>query len=205
MKKHWQYLRYILRHKWFVFKACLRLKVPLHLAIVHDWSKFLPDEWFPYADYFYDKELQQKENIEAFSLFGLAELAPFGYYAKDRFNMAWLYHQRRNKHHWQYWYLIQDTEPNFPLPMPEVYAREMVADWIGAGMAIAGRSDPSEWYEKNKEKMLLRDETRLFVESLLRGLTPHALDRGDSAVDAALSTPEGYTGKAGDTKPAPGK
>ena len=39
----------------------------------------------------------------------------------------------------------------------------------------------------------------------LSRLTPRALDRGDSAVDAALSTPEGYTGKAADTQPAPGK
>ena len=38
-----------------------------------------------------------------------------------------------------------------------------------------------------------------------RGLTPRALDRGYSAVEAALSTPEGYTGKAADTMPAPGQ
>jgi hypothetical protein len=64
--------------------------------------------------------------------------------------------------------------------MLENFAREMAANWIGAGMAKTGRPDPSEWYEKNKDKMLLRDETRLFVESLLRGLTAGEPDKEEA-------------------------
>lgn len=49
-------------------------------------------------------------------------------------------------------------------------------------------------------------ELELFeLRAEITRLTPRALDRGDSAVEAALSTPEGYTGKAADTTPAPGK
>jgi hypothetical protein len=157
VKAYYQYLKYVLVHKYFVFVAGLKTKAPLWLLLIHDWSKFLPSEFIPYAEYFYNNEKQQKEN-------------------KDRFNLAWLLHQRRNPHHWQYWYFIQDNDPNFPLPMPEKYAREMVADWAGAGRAITGKWETAAWYEKNKDKILLHPDTRSFVEILLRGLTKLALD-----------------------------
>lgn len=170
MKIYLQYLRYILLHKWFVFVAGLKVKAPLWLLFIHDWSKFLPSEFIPYAQYFYNKEKQAMEGLVAIGLFGLAELAPWGFYIKDHFNMAWLLHQRRNPHHWQYWYLVQDNDPDFPLPMPEKYAREMVADWAGAGRAITGMWETSAWYEKNKENILLHPDTRIFVESLLKDI-----------------------------------
>ena len=49
---------------------------------------------------------------------------------------------------------MQDNDPNYPIPMPEKYAREMVADWAGAGRAITGKWETLEWYEKNQEKIL---------------------------------------------------
>jgi hypothetical protein len=170
MKAYFRYFKYILVHKYFVFLAGLKIKAPFWLLLIHDWSKLLPSEFFPYADYFYNKWKRDKENIKAFGLFKIAEAAPFGYYTKDRFNMAWLFHQRRNKHHWQYWFLIQDEDSSFPLPMPDKYAREMVADWAGAGRAITGHWGVGAWYEKNNERIKLHPDTRLFVESLLRNL-----------------------------------
>jgi hypothetical protein len=53
LNAHWRYAKYVARHKWYVFRECLRLGVPLHQALLHDWSKFLPGEWLPYARYFY--------------------------------------------------------------------------------------------------------------------------------------------------------
>jgi hypothetical protein len=86
VKAHLKYLSYVLRHKWFVLRAGLELGVPLWQLLVHDWSKFLPSEWFPYVDYFYGERPR----------------------STDRFNQAWLSHQRRNPHHWQYWVLLND-------------------------------------------------------------------------------------------------
>lgn len=171
MRHYLQYLRYILVHKYFVFVAGLKVDASLWLLFIHDWSKFLPSEFFPYADYFYNKEKQSHEGLDAIGEYGLAELAPFGYYMIDRFNVAWLLHQRRNPHHWQYWYLMQDNDPSFPLPMPEKYAREMVADWAGAGRAITGKWEVGTWYENNKEKTLLHPDTRQFIEGLLQDLS----------------------------------
>lgn len=53
MKRHFAYLKYVLRHKYFVFREGLKLGVPILSLILHDWDKFLPDEWFPYARTFY--------------------------------------------------------------------------------------------------------------------------------------------------------
>lgn len=233
MKAHIEYLKYVLRHKWFVFKACLRLGVPLHLAIVHDWTKFTPQEWGAYVRNFFNPGGTRRKVRDASGAYNPAVQG-------DEFLLAWQHHESHNKHHWGYWltfemggkerYWIQAHGDGYPLvlwdakeqvhfidevsddttafiggknvvytllkqvaerlnreslivalPMPEVYAREMVADWVGAGMAISGNPDPSEWYEKNKDKIVLHDKTRLFVEGLIRGLTQREPDRSNVA------------------------
>jgi hypothetical protein len=192
MKRHWQYLKYVLRHKWYVLLAGIGLRVPLHILLLHDWDKFLPDEWFPYARTFYapDGTKQYIESVE--------------------FARAWMLHQHRNKHHWQYWlwvhmashncaerlpqsdylvwdrgeaqrvvhrnsggtqwYELQESYPGdvvcCPDVIPDVYMREMLADWRGAGRAL-GKPNTWEWYEANKDKMLLNAVTRAWIEAEL--------------------------------------
>jgi len=48
MKSHFEYLFYVLKHKWFVFWACRDFNVSLWASIIHDWQKFTPAEWNPY-------------------------------------------------------------------------------------------------------------------------------------------------------------
>lgn len=153
MRRHLNYLKYIIRHKWFVYIACLRLKNAslelLWLSVTHDISKFLPSEWKPYAQTFYkpDGSKQYVESLE--------------------FSQVWNAHQKRNKHHWQYYLITWDRGNTEPLPMPEIYAWEMVADWMGAGRAITGKWETKEWYEKNKTKIILHEDTRQLIESIL--------------------------------------
>ena len=154
MKRHFAYLRYVLRHKWFVFVAGRRIKAPLWRTIIHDWSKFLSSEWGPYAWTFYKEDGTSR------------------YIETPEFNYAWNHHQKRNKHHWQYWLLQMDRGDVIPLEMPTKYISEMVADWMGAGRAITGRWECQEWYEANKDKMILNYQTRIYVESLLRIAKP---------------------------------
>ena len=56
MRGHISYLKYVLRHKWHVFVGCVKLGVPIHQAVIHDWAKFLPVEWFPYVRQFYNPD-----------------------------------------------------------------------------------------------------------------------------------------------------
>lgn len=162
MTPHLKYLRYVIRHKWYVFQAGLEIGVPIWQLVIHDWSKFLPGEWFPYVDFFYGKKDIQGRSLGA-----------VGHYHKPgdshAFDSAWNHHQKANPHHWQYWILIRDTGENLALLMPEKYTREMVADWRGAGMA-QGKPDTWAWYLANKDKMTLHSETRRLVEFLLE---PH--------------------------------
>lgn len=165
--KHIKYLIYLIKHKWFVLLAGLKIGCPIWRLLVHDLSKFRPSEWFAYVDYFYDKEKENSKTLEAFSKFGCAELAPWGYFPKDLFMIAWCLHQKRNPHHWQYWHLLNDDGSQFPVGMPREYLLEMVADWAGAGRAITGKWDVSSWYVANKEKIKIRDEDRVVVEELI--------------------------------------
>ena len=145
---YFKYLTYLLKHKWFVFVAGLKVRVSIIQLITHDWSKFLPRELIPYARYFYGVTTE---------------------YTEVGFKRAWNYHQKTQPHHWQYWVLINGSdEPKVtPLVMPNKYVKEMVADWMGAGRAITGKWEVHDWYIKTKNKIILHDNTRAEVEAIL--------------------------------------
>ena len=148
MKAHLEYAAYVARHKWFVFVAGLKTGAPLWRLLIHDWSKLTPAEWTPYVHSFYGEGPPTPE-VEA------------------AFDRAWLHHQHRNPHHWQHWLLREDDGDTKALVMPESLAREMVADWMGAGRAITGKWDVGGWYVKNARKIVLAPETRKLVERLI--------------------------------------
>lgn len=153
MNKHWNNLKYLTRHKWFVFQAGLRTGAPIPALIIHDWSKLLPSEWFPYANYFFSKR---------------AETAYFHDPGSNvEFDTAWLKHIHRNPHHWQYWILQNDEDGLRVLDMPLRYVKEMVADWMGAGKAQTGQWGVSEWYARNRDNIKISDKTRISVEAIL--------------------------------------
>lgn len=145
MRRHLAYLKYVLLHKYHVFRAGLLLKVPLWQLIVHDRSKFKRDEWFPYAETFYktDGSKKYEESVSFFT--------------------AWNLHQKRNKHHWQYWQVKMDRGEVIPLEMPEKYVREMVADWSGAGRLIAGTANPTAWFDSKSDQLREELHTRTFI------------------------------------------
>jgi hypothetical protein len=51
--------------------------------------------------------------------------------------------------------------------MPDIYMKEMLCDWVGAGVAITGERKTKEWYEKNKDKVVLHPDTRKWIEEQL--------------------------------------
>jgi hypothetical protein len=154
--KYYQYLKYVWRHKWFVFVASRKLGITW-LGIIHDWSKLLPSEFLPYMEYFYGKDgASNRESSKDVHHKGI----------DDAFDAAWNKHKNRNKHHWQWWILQEDNGPIKILPMEEKYILEMIADWTGAGMAISGRKDWRPWYATQRETIQLHPETRDYVEEL---------------------------------------
>lgn len=154
MKWHFLYLMYFIKHKWFVFIACMKLGVPVIQALIHDLSKFTPSEWPIYVRYFHQRRAEF--------------LAGKILYAKPDFDFAWNHHQKANKHHFQHWLLIADDSSIRPIPIPERYAREMVADWLGAGRAKTGSWDIQSWIQKNGPGMKFHLETAKLVGKILR-------------------------------------
>lgn len=151
IRQQWSYFKYVIRHKWFVLVAMKRIKGSLWRALVHDLSKCRPSEWKAYVTTFYapDGSGHYKESLD--------------------FSYAWNFHQKRNPHHWQFWLLKPDGAGNATaLPMPYKYVLEMVADWMGAGKAKTGKwNDVHDWYEKEKDSIVLHHFTKIAVEVIL--------------------------------------
>ena len=108
--KNLKYLKYVIRHKWFVLLASRKIGGSFWRALVHDMSKFRPDEWGPYVQYFYGTSVEEQLALGAYNEPTAAELVKeFQKMVEPAFNLAWLKHQHRNPHHWQYWVLREDN------------------------------------------------------------------------------------------------
>lgn len=131
--------------------AGLYLGVPMAQLSQHDLSKWQPDEFVPYA----------RAMVEG---------------DRSGFAAAWLLHLQRNPHHWQHWIFPQDYTPagssveNGVSRMPDKYALEMIADWMGASVSYTGDEDMSDWLTKNIPTISLHTRTTLFVREVLDSL-----------------------------------
>lgn len=143
MRAYWKYFLYILNHKLNVLIECWRVGLYIQ-GILHDMSKFSPAEFIPYAKKFYwGKPLNVDDEL--------------------KWKYAWLRHQRKNKHHWEYWVINPNTKE--ALPMPKKYIIEMVCDW---------RSFSRRWGRKVKEstlnltdKIVVHPETKIELDILM--------------------------------------
>lgn len=183
MKRYLSYLKYVLRHKYFVAAECFKYGLYWR-GILHDMSKFHPAEFGPYARSFYD-EGGKPRTVRDKS----------GYYdpltQNAEFARAWAHHAHRNDHHWQCWVVARDRketeffaggqlgldeyfeEVGVVVPMTVDAIIEMICDWVGAGWAQK-TSGVHHWYEKNKGKLRLHPNTRAHVEALLDAMVTKA-------------------------------
>lgn len=145
------YLAYLERHRKFVLEEAIKLGVT-ERGLTHDLSKYERDEFHAYAEYFYGGHERGKAPLDM----------------QEAFDFAWLLHQKRNDHHWQFWVLREDSGATKALPMPEPALREMLADWRGAGRAILGdNADTPAWYAKNRDQIILHPDSRAWIETQL--------------------------------------
>jgi len=137
IKWYIKYFKYLTRHKILVAKACFRMWL-YRRGVVHDLSKYLPSEYKYYMRYYslWDETV------------------------KAEFDIAWNKHQNRNKHHWQYWILIEDNWSIKPLEMPKEYIKEMLCDWWACGYNFSKDKNKFNycqwhevyaWFNKNKK------------------------------------------------------
>lgn len=136
MSKYWKYFIYVIEHKKNVFIECMKEGLYIH-AFTHDLSKFNPIEFKPYANYYY------------------------GNGDKPTFDYAWLHHQRKNKHHWDYWVKGSGKA----IPMPDKYIKQMICDWNGMSRKFGDTAQ--EYYISNIEDINVHIDTRIKIELML--------------------------------------
>ena len=125
----------------------------------HDRSKYNDT---PDADNYYDLTMEYDEYDNYF----YGEKTPE---VKEKFDHAWLAHIHANPHHWQHW-LLQNDDPKIGmriLDMPYVFIIEMLCDWWAFSWKEGNLYEIFNWYDKNKEGIILSDKTRNTLEGLL--------------------------------------
>jgi len=131
------------KHLQYVREAGEQLGVKETLMHNHDRSKFSMEE-FPY----YVRQFQGDKDDP------------------DGWDQAWLHHIHNNPHHPEHWEI--PGVRGKCLRMPEYFAKEMIADWMGASKAYTGSFDMAEWLGKNYYRMEFHSDTRAFVSGILR-------------------------------------
>ena len=133
MKMYLLQIKAILVHKWFVFVCGRKVGgIPLLNLVIHDLSKFHPSEFFVYA---------RKLNG--------------GHCFDFEWTRATTLHKHRNPHHPEFWARYDGIHP-----MPEIYVREMVADWMAVDMSYKNVTPFREWVRAHVPKMSLHKKTK---------------------------------------------
>lgn len=192
MKRYVEYLKAVLRHKKFVLMEGIALRVPLWILILHDWDKFLPFEFKAYAESFYNEDGSKKQYQIPES--GDFTVAWMRHLQRHKHHWQWwlewgntpmrsaniLVWDRGDISHVMIRssvsgenYEIRPIENHSSVPikanpMDDVFIREMVADWKGAGRAY-GNSDTISWYlaRQGLFERYMHPHTRKRVEELL--------------------------------------
>lgn len=159
----------ITRHRHQVIKHCAKCGI-LMQGLRHDLSKYTPAEFLQGAKYF----LGTKSPNEA-----ERELNGFSY--------AWIHHQGRNKHHFEYWKDYDfKTKLMTPVKMPYKYVAEMFCDRVAASKIYQGDNykdtHPLEYFMRGKNTRLIHPGTSDELEFLLRLLA----EKGENEVFALI-------------------
>ena len=140
IKNVWLHFKKICIHKYYVGKYCFKMGLYWQ-GITHDLSKFSPIEFFESAKYYQG----DRSPIDACK-------------EKNGVSYGWLHHKGRNPHHYEYWVDNLDDGGHAPL-MPNKYAKELIADYLGAGHAYMGKNftylKELKWWELKRINPLM--------------------------------------------------
>ncbi len=162
-KKTKEYINYIREHQNNIKKAFEELKENYLIfqiggnelmnklyerVLVHDESKYSKEEFEPYRKNFFPINQQEKENN------------------KEAFDKAWEHHWKNNSHHWQYRQSKETFDINNENDVLDVL--ENILDWMAMGYKFNDR--PYQYYEKNKNSIILNKKERKFLEDIINAI-----------------------------------
>ena len=151
----------ITKHKWIVFKLCLKAGIPFR-GLMHDLSKY---SWTEFG-----------ESIKYYQ----GNRSPIMAAREDKgYSEAWLHHKGRNKHHWEYW--IDFTRDGIiAIEMPIKYVVEMFCDRVAATMVYRGSdfdfTAPLDYYNKTHHYYVINEKTDQIIKDMLEHLANSNLD-----------------------------
>ncbi len=153
----------VAKHKTFVLFYCCYAGYPWR-GFAHDWSKYSLDEFVESVRFFNGRR----------SPVGLAR-------ELEGYSFAWLHHKGRNKHHFEFWSDVVDSNGVpaseygrfYPLPTPFPYALEMICDMIAASRAYNGKRFSYkvlyDWSRKRTSVPLnMHPSTRRFFDAIFQ-------------------------------------
>ncbi len=155
MNRLFGHLSTIIKHKHYVRQACFKMGL-YKQGLTHDLSKFSPTEFWAGVKYFDGTHSPTQD-----------ERRDLGYSA------AWLHHQGRNKHHFEYWidYTGKSRGEKAPVPMPLKYVAEMVADRYAACRTYYKeaytKADSLNYFLRSKPQIAMHEDTKALLEKIL--------------------------------------
>ena len=166
----WQHFHTITEHKIMVARHCFKVGMYWQ-GLTHDLSKYSPSEFWQGCKYY--QGYRSPNN---------AEREDKGYSA------AWLHHKGRNRHHFEYWidFSMDKSKGLVGNKMPVNYVAEMMMDRIAASSVYKGKdytnSSPMEYYNREKDFIVIHPETRALLVHLLTVLS----EQGEEALFAEI-------------------
>ena len=184
----WQHFLTITRHRHKVIVHCFKAGIGWQ-GLRHDLSKYSPTEFIAGAKNYLGNRSPNEKERERYG-----------------FSRAWLHHQGRNKHHFEYWIDFSNdrTKGLVGNKMPLKYVAEMVCDRIAACKVYRGENYSSgaawEYYAFTKPYItpLLHPETQALLERLLWMLKEKGEEQTFAYIRRLLK--KGTYGKAGTCK-----
>lgn len=151
-----KHFKTICRHKHYVRKYCWKMGMYWQ-GVTHDMSKFSPIEFFESAKYYQGS----RSPIDACK-------------EENGVSYGWQHHKGRNPHHYEYWVDNLDNGGT-PLLMPIKYAKELIADYLGAGHAYMGKkftyvAEYEWWLQKKKKPLSMHPIIKDFIDTVLYNL-----------------------------------
>ena len=154
LQRFFGHLKTINHHRFLVMKTCFKCGM-YKQGLLHDLSKYSPQEFLPSVKYFqgYRSPISKEKEICGYST-------------------CYLHHKGRNKHHWEYWV---DRKPKQPVlyvyPMPYRYMLESVIDRISASKTYKKEAytnaEPYEFFINSTEYKVMNPKTVSQIEELL--------------------------------------
>lgn len=159
---YWTYFTFTCHHKWLVFLECC--KVGLYWrGVIHDWDKFLPSQFIPYAQHFHQKHTLRPKGYS---------FQPGEYLqnATADYQRARARHYRLQEHHPEHWVTWANGQAA-ALKMSKDALWEMCCDMQAINIQLTQtgytQSDPRTFYQTHGHLWPMHRVSRAAFEKLI--------------------------------------